>query len=188
VKGAWALLSLALVSSSAAAAPPDAGEQHLRDVALACIKSRAAEVERVETTLTEAADFLLTDLCHDQVMAHARYVANTNLIEKMRSGHNEYTDLFDMMGDRASAVQRAREQQQIDSVRAEWRTARVDPETGDLIGPAEEVARTGGTGPGSTAEMLEMSTQAALLQPSDSFRAAAGEAVLAARTARLAKP
>jgi hypothetical protein len=185
----WLAAAAMLIAGPAFADPPDPAEQHLRGLALTCIQANAAAVERVEATMTDAVDFLVKDLCHDQIQTDQRYLSNTELIQQMRSGHSHYTDLFDFMADRATPAERAQAQQQIERVRAEWQTAEVDPITGDLIGPTVETARIdNASGAGMEAEMADLDTRSQMIDPTDTYRAAAAQAVLAARTARLAGP
>jgi len=197
----WILLALLTSAAPAAAAPPDPVEQHLFGLAMTCVRSSAADVERAEPTLAGAVDFLLDDLCRVEVADHDRYVANSALLAEMQ---------HDMAPDRervvvniihppppppgvqgaqptpSSGATDAETQAAVDRVtRAEremdegWQQMTVDPATGELHGPpmtlgvATQMART---------EFDQPSAQ------SDRVRAAAAQAVLAARLARLAPP
>ena len=161
---------------------PDPAEQHLRDQALACIRTHAAEVERLDERLTDAVDFLLSDLCRIEVGNHDRYVSTTTLIAQMHNTLSvDYPSLM-ANGHVDVATLQAQAMQLMQKERDAWKDAKVDPQTGALIGPP------GVTGVSSDEDEDDSSTTSADATHTDSFRAAAAEAVLAARTARMGKP
>jgi hypothetical protein len=166
----------------APATSPDPVEQHLRDQALACIRAHAADVERLDERLADAVDFLLDDLCRIEVGNHDRYVSNTALIAQMRNTLSVDYPTLGVSGHVDVAALQAQSMQLMQKQRDAWKDAKVDPQTGALIGPP------GATGVSIDEDDGDSSAPAADATQTDSLRAAAAQAVLAARTARLARP
>jgi hypothetical protein len=159
--------------------PPSPAEQHLADLALACIRTHAAGIERLDERLTDAVDFLVSDLCRVEVGNHDRYVRNTELLAQMRG--NLSFDYSSIIGDGHAdvATMQARSMALYRKQQDAWKVATVDPNTGAIIGP-----------PGSPSvdtddDEDDSSTPSGAETQTDIFRAAAAESVLAARTARL---
>jgi hypothetical protein len=172
--------ALGLIAGQASAAGDDAAEAHLRDLALTCIRSHAADVERVEPSLTDSVSFLLDDLCSRELIAHDLFVQNSKLLAEMRSPQSPFAALADMDDENPTKAMRDQTRQQAERTRAAWKSASVDPTSGELNFADPDAA----TGSGIT--MLTIaSTRTAGNDPEGIFRAAAADAVLAARTARL---
>jgi hypothetical protein len=144
---------------------------------LACIRAHAADVERLDERLTDAVDFLLSDLCRKEVGNHDRYVRNTALLAQMRS--NLDADYSSVMGDGRQdvATMQARAMAIYRKQQEEWKVATVDPHTGAILGPP-------GSPIAGSADVDEDDSSTSST-PTDIFRTAAAEAVLQARTARL---
>ena len=164
----------ALVGCQAMAAEPDAAEAHLKSLALDCINSHAAEVERLEPSLSGATTFLVSSLCSAQVAAHDRYVTNSRLLATMRSSPSVIDP-----GDEAGTNSEKQLRMQMARAQAAWQSASVDPVTGELKAPPEA--------DGGIATYILASGSLPAGRTSETFVAAAAEAVLAARTARLGR-
>ena len=70
-------------------APPaegDDAEAHLTAKAETCISRGAAMAERLDPSLTDAADFLLTYLCAAELSARQKYQTNVQLLAGWRRG------------------------------------------------------------------------------------------------------
>jgi hypothetical protein len=154
----------------------------LKSLAIACVKSRSAEVERADATLSDAVEFLVADLCHDQVAAYGRFVRNSQRVDLMRETNPTTIEIASIAMAQMSADQRQKYEAMLQQMqraqeaqREAWQKATVDPETGDIRGAPEDV---GGDDDDEDAPADIMFAGA--------FRTAAAEAVLAARTARLA--
>ena len=169
----------AFALATPALAAPDDGGQHLRAQAAACIDARAAEVERVQPSLADGVEFLVVDLCAQPVRLYDRHVANTKLVAQMRSSDNPWS--MALQSTVASLPQAARDriQQQTQDVRATWAKTTVDPDTGELVMPAD-------LGPGFGGPTYESSSDLSA-DTLTILRPIAAEALLAARTARLGK-
>ena len=151
----------------------------MRAQAAACVDARAAAVERAQPSLADAVEFLVVDLCAQPVRLFDRYVTNTKLVAQMRSNDNPWTKALQSTVASLPQAARDRIEQQSQDVRATWAKVTVDPETGELVMPADR-------GPGFAGPTYEASSDLsadtlAILRP------IAAEALLAARTARLGR-
>lgn len=172
-------VAASFLGCQAFAAEPDAAEEHLKALALDCVRGHATQVDRVSESLTDAATFLVDDLCSPQIATYQRYVINLQLVAQMQASSNSLNDLEDMAS--ASKPEQTKLRAAMDRQVAYWRAVKVDPATGDIEPPP-----SGLNGDAAVNNIAILANRGAG-EPPAVFRGAAAEAVLAARTARLAK-
>jgi hypothetical protein len=174
-----ALSSIVMLQAAAAPAVPDAAQQKLRDKAEVCIRQNAAEVERNDSNLTDAAAFLTDYVCADSIGVFDSYVSNSRLLASMRTkfptgGWTLYPPIA-----RGKTPNKQMQDAQA-KMAAAYRGASVNPETGRLV------FAKGATEDNPYASLIEQVGDDEPM-PSDPFKSLAAHAVLSAREARLAR-
>jgi len=166
------LASALLLGASQTADPTDANVARLTAIADDCIKTNAARVERGETSLADAAKFLVSYVCASEIGIRETYIRNSALLASYRAidpAASSYQENLNI-----SPEARQRMAQQTKDYLAALAQARVDPDSGEIIWPR-------GVPPSWSKTLGVIGSDNV---PSD-FRAAAGQAVLEAREARL---
>lgn len=153
---------------TAAGAHADANQDRLDGLARDCIARNAADVERATNNLTDATDFLLTNLCALEMRARDQYQSNTSALENWKKPD---VDNYTIGLEGIDAKTRKTWAQFSAQQKAKYAAMSVDPNTGAIVG-------------GDFAPYLDFAGYGA--QPAAEFRAYAARAVLDARKARLA--
>ena len=152
-----------ILGPAALAAPPDPIKVGFTTKLEACIANHAAEVERSESSLPSAVEFLLKDLCANEIEAYNRYNQSVLTVGMAR-----------LPEDQQVLVKEGLSQAQADSMakgRAALARATINPNTGAIEGISD----------------MDLPYEVGFIDPSSvpaKFRAVAAHAVLAAREAR----
>ena len=171
---AYVATALALVAGSASAAD-DSALARLTARAEACIRANAPDVERLETSLLSATDFLAGNLCAVEVGARENYARNSAMLASMRSMQNSGWD--DDEDASASPVAAKARQKAADKMKALYAKMQIDPETGEVKAPAGSSLLMGFT----------ITSGNRLVEVPADLRALAARATLDARRARLTR-
>ena len=171
--------TLALVATNRALAADEAHDK-LTAKAEACISAGAADAERTNPSLTDAADFLLTFLCAQDVEKREAFDRGTDTLAGLRKAAATPVDQDDEGGPLTPAAKKKAEALQ-ERLRAAYEKAYVDPDSGDIVYP-DDLPKNG-------TNILEINYSVgrfpqAFGVPGD-LRVYAGRAVLQARIARL---
>jgi hypothetical protein len=166
----WAAVLAVLLfgpPASADSAEPAADTLKLR--ALACYRDRAAEVARADANLSDAVTFLVSDLCAAQTTAYRKYLINAPLAAQFQA--------VGVIGGAPAGPAAGPMHTQVDpKTAARWKSVTIDPDTGELRGPPEDLAAL---------NELANATIRGPIPPE--LTAFAAQALLAARQAGLAK-
>jgi len=130
---AWAAVFAAvLVGSPALAASADSAAETLKLRALACYRDHAAEVARADANLSDAATFLVSDLCAAQTAAYRKYLVNAPLAAQFQA--------VGVIGGAPPGPAAGPMRTQVDpETAARWKSVTVDPETGELRGSPDDL-------------------------------------------------
>jgi hypothetical protein len=142
----------------------------LTEKAKACIISNAAQTERLDPSLSDAAQFLLSYACAKEVEAREKYERNVALLASLQRD-DAYED---QDSDQLPVAVRRQLEQQRSQQHAAYAKAHVDPQTGEIVMPTDAPP---------SAAVVEVNFSP-LEAPTD-LRAFSAHAVIEARAARL---
>jgi hypothetical protein len=191
---------LLTLASPALAEIADVGRTQVDAKVDACIAAHATQVERAETSLTSGVDFLINDVCGQEVEIAVKYVTNQSVLSQQIKQLNQSLDsqesqpappplmIRPVAGAQGAAGPKpattsppvatfdrskfiAAQRKKLQNLQQSW----VDPETGEIQGPAQNPNQ-------ATNDMMSLMFGRA--PPPARYRASAARALLAAREAR----
>jgi len=168
------VIGLAAMAVAALAADPAYGRVVER--AKACISANAADVERLEPSLTAASDFIVGDVCAVPVAVQARYEASHKWLSSMQGLAFDGWDDEGAVADKKTAKAM---KSMIAKQREVYTAATIREDTGDLVMPP---------GANNTTSFVIGVAGTARDAASPELRAFAAKTLLDARKARLARP
>jgi hypothetical protein len=177
------MLFAAAISASAslmAAGIPavaDEGFVRVHAAAEACVTQNAAKVESSDSSLRDAVQFLVADLCVQEIALVVSYKANLDLLNVLKRSSTRYQ--YDSS---SSRLENARAREAFAKRRKAIEEAYIDSMTGEI--KMDEAAAEAPFQEGGLHEVVVTASRTEISPPND-IRALAARAILNARAARL---
>ncbi|HWA63980.1 MAG TPA: hypothetical protein VG939_21590 [Caulobacteraceae bacterium] len=162
------MATIAIAGRAAAADLLDVKQTPIAARAIECLRAHASEVAAATPTLTDAVDFLMTDLCAEEVGRYKSYLTNASWL-RLTQSPTVGVAIVDS-GDAPSTPSSRRSAAQWQATMA---AATIDPDTAEIRLP-----------PGAKMSLPVTNWSEALRQDNDAYlRAVAAKAILEARKA-----